>query len=209
MATSFIQVIDRWFNEYGSVLNGGKLYTYEAGTSTPLATYQDLSGSTPNTNPVILDAAGTATVRLSNGVAYKLVLKNSDDVTLDEADNVIVGTADSTVGEQLLVAMDFVGTPGAQATMRLAEFDRDVTFPADFEGSQASVATNPGASYVVEIQKNGASAGTVTFDTDGVPSFTSVSGATVAFTTGDVLKLVAPASVGTAADFTFLLVGDL
>lgn len=58
----------------GAPLAGGKLYTYAAGTTTPLAAYTDATGSTPLPNPVILDASGTATVWL-NG-AYKLVLQD-------------------------------------------------------------------------------------------------------------------------------------
>jgi microcystin-dependent protein len=49
-----------------------RLFSYEAGTSTPLVTYQD-KDNTPNTNPVILDACGEADVWLKG--AYKFVLK--------------------------------------------------------------------------------------------------------------------------------------
>jgi len=38
------------------------VYTYQAGTSTPLATYTDQAGGTPNTNPIILDANGEAQI---------------------------------------------------------------------------------------------------------------------------------------------------
>jgi hypothetical protein len=34
---------------------GGKIYTYEAGTSTPVTTYVDAAGVTANANPIILD----------------------------------------------------------------------------------------------------------------------------------------------------------
>lgn len=64
----------------GNPLNGGKLYTYTAGTTTPTATYSDTAG-TANANPVILDSAGRATVFLSSATTYKFVLKTSADVT--------------------------------------------------------------------------------------------------------------------------------
>lgn len=68
------------FTPTGAALEGGKLYTYAAGTTTALATYTTGDGSTANANPVILDANGEADVWfLSQN--YKLVLKDADDVT--------------------------------------------------------------------------------------------------------------------------------
>lgn len=70
----------------GNALVGGKLYTYEAGTSTPKASYTDPDEATPNTNPVILDSRGECVLYGSD--LYKLILKTSDDVTLWTMDNV-------------------------------------------------------------------------------------------------------------------------
>jgi hypothetical protein len=67
MATSFFDPLLRLFDEQGELLAGASVYTYEAGTTTPKASYQDLAGATPNTNPVVLDAGGSATIRLTNG----------------------------------------------------------------------------------------------------------------------------------------------
>lgn len=80
----------------GNPLNGGKLYTYVAGTTTPLATYTDQSGSTPNANPVILDASGLANVWLGSA-SYKMVLKTSADVTLWTVDNIKANPGDTAV----------------------------------------------------------------------------------------------------------------
>lgn len=71
----------------GDVLAGGKLYTYDAGTSTPKATYTTSAGTIANANPIILDASGRADVWLGSG-AYKFVLKNSVDVTIKTVDNI-------------------------------------------------------------------------------------------------------------------------
>lgn len=72
----------------GTLLSGGLLYTYEAGTSTPLATYTDAGGLTANTNPVVLDARGEANVWYDGSKLYKLVLKTSAEVTIWTVDNV-------------------------------------------------------------------------------------------------------------------------
>ena len=75
------------FDDNGAVLNGGKLYTYEAGTSTPKATFTDSTGGTPNANPIILDASGRANIWLDVG-AYKFVLDDSADVNISTVDNI-------------------------------------------------------------------------------------------------------------------------
>ena len=72
----------------GNPLAGGKLTTQAAGTTDSLATYSDAALSSPNANPVILDAGGRAVVYLSNDTAYKFVLKTSADVEVWSQDNI-------------------------------------------------------------------------------------------------------------------------
>lgn len=79
----FLQFIDA----NGAPLAGGKLYTYVAGTTTPLATYTTNAGNIANANPVILDSAGRASVWLAAGM-YKFVLKDSTDVLSYTTDNI-------------------------------------------------------------------------------------------------------------------------
>ena len=68
-------------------LTGGKLYTYLAGTTTPVATYSNDTG-TPNTNPIILDADGECNLYLDDDIAYRLILKDANDVVYFDRDNV-------------------------------------------------------------------------------------------------------------------------
>ena len=58
----------------GLPLSGGKLCTYQAGTTTPQATYVDSTGISQNTNPIILDSEGQANIWLVTGEKYKFVL---------------------------------------------------------------------------------------------------------------------------------------
>jgi len=67
-------------------LAGGKVYFYDAGTTDAKDTYSDSTLLTANTNPVILDANGEATIYLSG--SYKVVLDNADDVQQWTLDNV-------------------------------------------------------------------------------------------------------------------------
>lgn len=76
----------------GAPLAGGKLYTYDAGTSTPKTTYTDKYATSANTNPVVLDANGYADVWLDTG-GYKFVLKDSLDNTIWTQDNIDGGSA--------------------------------------------------------------------------------------------------------------------
>ena len=87
----------QFFNNDGLPLNAGKLYTYQAGSTTPQTTYTDSSGLIPNSNPIILGTDGRppSTIWLSDGFFYKFVLTTSADVTIQTYDNIygIVGAA--------------------------------------------------------------------------------------------------------------------
>jgi hypothetical protein len=79
----------QFFTDAGAVLDGGKLYFYAAGTSTPLDTYSDVGLTTPNTNPIILNSAGrSANAIFFTASSYKLICKDSADVTLWTRDDI-------------------------------------------------------------------------------------------------------------------------
>jgi microcystin-dependent protein len=79
----------QFFNNDGLPLNAGKIYTYQAGSSTPLATYTSSSGLTANANPIILGTSGRPPndIWLTEGYFYKFILKDSADVTIQTYDN--------------------------------------------------------------------------------------------------------------------------
>jgi hypothetical protein len=97
MATSLAPVLrQRYGNANFAPLAGGKLYTYQSGTTTPQVTYTNAGGLTANTNPVILDANGEASIWLDVALSYKFVLKDSNDVEQWTTDGVIgLSTNDS------------------------------------------------------------------------------------------------------------------
>jgi hypothetical protein len=82
----------QFFTNTGAVLTGGKLYTYAAGTTTPLPSYTTNVGNVARTNPIVLDAAG----RVPSGgeiwitsASYKFVLTDSTDVLIATYDNLL------------------------------------------------------------------------------------------------------------------------
>jgi len=86
----------QFFDLNGAPLSGGLLYTYAAGTTTPLATYTDSTGNFANTNPIVLDSRGEANVWLDSA-SYKLALYTSAGVLIWTVDNI------STNGSNLSV----------------------------------------------------------------------------------------------------------
>lgn len=122
MPTPRMQFLD----SSGHPLNGGLVYTYAAGTTTPLASYTDSGGGTPNANPVVLDSAGRAGIWLSSA-AYKITLKTSAGVQVWSVDNVTaptLSTASITIPNAATFTMAAGSTsafsahllPGAAAT---------------------------------------------------------------------------------------------
>jgi hypothetical protein len=79
----------QFFSNDGLPLAGGKLQTFQAGSTTPLATYTDSSGLVANTNPIILGTSGRPpeTIWLSDGFFYKFVLSDANDVVIQTYDN--------------------------------------------------------------------------------------------------------------------------
>ena len=134
MATLTPSAKQQFFDANGNPLAGGKLYTYAAGTTTPLATYTDSSGGTPNTNPVILDSRGEANVWLGSSV-YKFKLTTSADVELWTVDNVAsynydVLTILAASGGSSLVGFLQSGTSASARTVQAKL--RDVVSVKDF-----------------------------------------------------------------------------
>ena len=114
-------VAAQFFDNNGVILSGGLLYTYAAGTTTPLVTYTTNTGSVARTNPIVLDSAG----RVSNGgeiwvtsAQYKFVLKDANDVLIATYDNVWgIGAAGGTA-VQIPVIFNAAGT-GSSTTFAL------------------------------------------------------------------------------------------
>jgi hypothetical protein len=79
----------QFFDNNGVPLNGGFIYTYQAGSSTLLTTYTTVNGNIANPNPIVLDSSGRPPneIWMQTGFSYKFVIQTSAGVTLQTLDN--------------------------------------------------------------------------------------------------------------------------
>ena len=142
-----------WTND-GTPLAGGLVYTYAAGTSTPIATYTDYSATTPNTNPIVLNFRGEASIWIDANTAYKYLVTDSLGNTISTTDQITTGA--------LLTLYGGVDTGSANAYI--------INFQANF----ASL-TNGIVIYFVAANNN-TGASTIAVNGLGVAAIVSPSG---------------------------------
>ena len=104
MPTPEVQYLDK----NGKPLAGSKLCSYAAGTTTPLATYTDSTAGTPNTNPIVLDVNGRASVWVGPAL-YKFVLRTGGDGTCSTG---AVAWSQDNVSDTTLYFANYVKTVG-------------------------------------------------------------------------------------------------
>jgi len=101
---------DQYLDNAGDPLAEGKLYFYESGTTTPKTTYSDVNNSIPNTNPVLLTAAGRQPNIFFEGVA-KVILTDNNDVQIavrDPVGETATDFGDEWVASKIYSANDVV-----------------------------------------------------------------------------------------------------
>lgn len=86
------------FDTLGKPLNGGLLYFYAAGTTTPQSAYQDSGLTLPWPNPITLDSAGRIPQLFFADGSIKVRLTNSAGVVQLAADGILVIGASSGGG---------------------------------------------------------------------------------------------------------------
>lgn len=86
---------------------------------------------------------------------------------------------------------------------------RSFTIPANFSGSFASVGTNPAATFILTVLKNGVSIGTISIATSGFVSYATSGGLAQTFVAGDLLSVQAPSSTdGSIARLRYTIKGN-
>lgn len=97
-------IVHQFFDDAGNPLAGGKVYTYDSGTTTPKTTYTDKAGTVPNSNPIILDSAGCCNLWIGTGeytireeTSSGALVRTRDHVTgVDSIGNLAADLADTT-----------------------------------------------------------------------------------------------------------------
>ena len=156
----------QFFDSNGIPLAGGLLYVYTAGTTTPATTWTTNAGTSANTNPIVLNAAGRTPfeIWLNSGVTYKFALYTSTNVLIGTYDN-IPAIDDPTVFNNLITVTGtntLVGTSVPPYT----------AYVAGMTLSFIPVNTNSGA---------------VTIDLDGLGAKNIFVGSSTALSSGDLV----------------------
>jgi hypothetical protein len=140
VAPAFLQ---QFFTNAGAPAASHKLFVYLAGTTTKVNTYSEVTLTTANANPIVLDSAGRCTIFLTPGVSYKFVLATSADTdppaspiwTRDNVQNVPPNTVnvdiDAVLGETSNTGTTFYlsdGTGPGTVSGRWYATDADDTF---------------------------------------------------------------------------------
>lgn len=200
----------------GTPVSGGKLYTYDTGTTTPKSTYSDKARTSANANPIRLndqgypaDAAGAggnyiAVFGDADGTDYRLKLDTSADVNIFTDDEV-----PNPTDEKIRVGFNWTNMPGTNDEVSYV-VTQGCSLPASLTDSQGyclTTATDADADF--DIQKNGSSIGTATFATaTNAVSFTFAS--ETSFVAGDRLSVEAPGTQdSTLADIAVTLVATV
>jgi len=203
---------EQFFDNNGIPLSGGLLYAYQAGSSTPLATYTTISGTVANANPIVLNSSGRLDneIWLTYGYFYKFVLKDASGSLLGTYDNIygIVGvqTAVGTTIPTGIITLWYgaIGSvpagwylcDGANGTPDLR--DRFVVGA----GSTYSVAAVGGAKDAIVVSHTHTATSVVT-DPGHAHSYTSPAGGPVAF--GDTAQTTTTGAT-TGSAFTSITV---
>jgi len=128
----------QFFDANGVPLVGGKLYSYAAGTTTPLATYTSSAETTFNTNPIILNSRGEAEVWLGSP-QYKFKLTTAADVEIWTVDNIGAPTiVDASVTTAKLADASVTTAKLADASVTTAKLAANIGTPVVLATSTAS-----------------------------------------------------------------------
>lgn len=81
----------QFFDNNGNPLAGGKITTYLSNTTTPASTWQNEGLSVLNTNPIILNSRGEATIWLTPDIQYTFVLTDANDNLIQTVNDIYGG----------------------------------------------------------------------------------------------------------------------
>lgn len=168
---------------------GAKLWSYEDGTSTELATYTDNALTTPHTNPIIANSEGRFEPIYVLPEGYKFRLLDANDNLVEEIDPFIPFTAvlAGTLNQKTLsIDVEGILTNAQELYEMIGWGGTTLTLPAGASDSRASSDVSATAQTVLTLLKNGSSVGTITFAAGGTSGVFAVA-SDVTIVAGDKL----------------------
>jgi hypothetical protein len=172
MAVIYTDHFVQFFDDEGDPLAGGKLYAYEAGTTTPKATYTTEDAGVQHAHPIVLDSSGRATIFIQG--SYRFDLYDQNDVLIDSTDN--VSSFSTTGGLTSVTNIDAAGAAGivvrnsssANVVTLGAGPDVDAAFAGDVSAQAltcTTIDTGQGANEVYAMDQDVATTDDVVFNT--------------------------------------------
>lgn len=156
----------------GLPLSGGKVFIYQAGTSTKIDTYPTLAdaiaGTNANPNPITLDTLGSPSnsgtpIDMYVNQTYKMVVTSSTDT--DPPTSPLWTEDNITVSQQIVTSSIKTTTYAVVAT------DRDKLIKCDASGGSFAItllsAADAGDGFNVKFKKTDNSANTITITASG------------------------------------------
>lgn len=125
----------RVLDDDGNALSGGRVYTYEAGSTAPIVTYSDPAQTVANANPVTLDSQGEAAIYVTG--AWKMVIKDASGVLVRSHDGLVGITTDVVAFQSGVSGVEFVGADSDTAGVK-------GMVPAPAAGDQSKLLTGGG-----------------------------------------------------------------
>lgn len=198
LAPEFAQ---QFFDDNGDPLNGGKVYTYLAGTSTPANTYSTSTG-TLNANPIVLSASGRCRMYL-DALSYKIAVTDADGTPVGYTMDPVTSTA---VGSSTGIGAQFSFGGNSAALVSDTDYPTGATFDKLHPGTAVLSVDSNNLTGTYAIQATGLKDNSETLTvgifnlSDGTPdtplatlAITSLTGevatsGSIAFATGGIVK---------------------
>lgn len=133
----------QFFDNNGRPLSGGKITTYLSNTTTPASTWQNEGLSVLNTNPIILNSRGEATIWLTPDIQYTFVITDDKD-NLIQTVNDIYGAFQA--GSNVITAEQVTYNPAGLGAVATTVADKLQEF-VSIEDFGASPTATPDENY--------------------------------------------------------------